>query len=1047
MASAGYEALATEIDRIVACPYPSQLRTLRDIAVSQCSDADISQWADAKPCLVEALASALIEGLQHWSYVLDLIAKFALNGACRDAFLGQEPTLLHSVVAQAVKAGDMRSNYAAASVSLLSRRLLQTVALPAEVQTLFMQLVDEAARRPSSATIEPVYRLLTGTGNLLLGILSPDVAAKFEEHLLDILKNGSGPNDQGLGLYCLSIMNVVCCSIDPEFRLTASSYHNSDFLASTPMSSRWKAEAMQQFFTGSKAHKSLQLLTLVTMWGISKSTTDFAGEKIRCLVLVNQVVTAIPADLRKNWCAANTVMVRKLQEKLCAENQDETVKTLALRFMGKLCDLDSLPHPVLESIEMTFLEPKSVQMAHTLCPHVNDCELFVNVLARAPISLLLQNAVDYAIRADSIDLASGLAAVTRMLKDALTIIEEQRITGHEIRAALNEPAFAQALQRLKDLVEQSFDQHTTTQAPGWCKKALHRMRSNLAHQMSELLLRVCHSSSMSPSSMSLLLNLHASSARGNLQCSHERPLWREHFDVAGSVDEEIPDEMDWREALHTHFKARAQVEQDAVSRLFAKACASLEARCENVEEPLRKEKEKRMATERHNEELTQALTKIEAQNMDFVIRTRDLEEERDVNLQNLEDSRDEVEGLLERIAMLEEKLKETQAQGEKQLAEFRTAKQISELDTASTIAKKEEELDDLQKDFDQAIREAQTKQQENEGLQRELAGARSECERLDEELAASNGRVGELQESLRELEYRNTGLETTNSRLQEQLNSANNNLAHGSQEVSELTRQLQETQAERDDLNHALTRETEQLQALRDEHVQVEQLAKEQEETIKSLEEQNATHQEEIQSYRTDLATRDAKVHEQKDKIDRLKRRCEQKDQQIAQAEAMRTNLMAAMGLSNNQSRPLAHRSRDSLALTQEDDPTPPAPTSGDGVEMDVQTQADQSFSSQESNHRAGPTPNRPRSRRSIVAPGTAVKSRASTGATLGKGSQWPEKRRQTMGVLSGNRGGETPVKESKKVQLDVENEDAETTFDGSELFAGTQGARMFGEV
>lgn len=223
------------------------------------------------------------------------------------------------------------------------------------------------------------------------------------------------------------------------------------------------------------------------------------------------------------------------------------------------------------------------------------------------------------------------------------------------------------------------------------------------------------------------------------------------------------------------------------------------------------------------------------------------------------------------------------------------------------------------------------------------------------------------------------------------------------------------------------------------------------------MEDQAEAYQEEIKwdrnQYSTDLATRDTKIKEQRDKIDRLKRRCEQKDHQIAEAEAMRTNLMAAMGLSNHQSRVLAHRSRDSIPQTQQDDPTPPTPTSGDGMDMATQPEeANQSFisnaSSQES--RSGPTPKRPRPRKSFAAPSTAVKTRASTGAALGgKGSQWNAARRQTLGVVSGNRATtmKTPVRE-KKVVLEVENEEVgdETTFDGSELFAGTQGVKMMGE-
>lgn len=387
-----YEALAAEVDRITSSPYPSQLRTLHSIA-EKCTHGDIAQWAAAKPCLIETLASCLLEGLQQWSYVLDILAKFSFNASCRDAFLSQQPTLLHSAVAHAIKPGNERLKYVRASVALLSLPLPDTVALPAEAQTLFVQLVEDAARRPSPGTIQPVYLVLSGTGGLLLGVLSSEAISRFEDHLLEILKNSGSTLDGCLSLYCLANMNLVCKATDPDFRLTASSYNTQDFLASTPASTKWKSEAMQQFFTGSKAQKSIQLVVLSAYLASKSTAADCTSEKIKSLALANEIIAAIPADIRKIWSTANPGMIRKLQERLCAEDVEDKIRTLALRFIGKLCELDTLPHPVLESLEMTFLEAKQVQTVHSLCSLVDDSDLFRGVLSRAPIRILLESAV------------------------------------------------------------------------------------------------------------------------------------------------------------------------------------------------------------------------------------------------------------------------------------------------------------------------------------------------------------------------------------------------------------------------------------------------------------------------------------------------------------------------------------------------------------------------------------------------------------------------------------------------------------------------------
>ncbi|CAK3775200.1 Hypothetical predicted protein [Lecanosticta acicola] len=1050
-----YEALSAEIDRITSSPYPSQLRTLHSI-ILQSSDADVSQWASSKPCLIEPLVGCLLETLQQWSYVLDVIARFAVVGSVRDVILRGEASLLHTCVVKSIGDNEKEGGrYRRASIALLSTPLPDTVALPAEAQQLFVQLVEEAAKRPCAGTIEPVYMLLSGTGSLLLGVLSSEILIKFEEHMLSILKSGAGAPDRCLSLYCLSIMNVVCSSLDPEFRLTASSYTSQEFLTSTPTSSRWKAEAMQQFFTGSKAQRSMQLIVLTALWAAGKSCTETSSEKTKALVLANEVILAIPMDLRKNWCSANTITVRKLQEKLCAEGQDETVKTLALRFLGKLCELDSMPHPVLESLEMTFLEPKNVQIAHMLCPRVDDSELFSSVLARAPISLLLQNAVDYAIRAESTELASGLAAVTRGIRDSLAIIEEQKITGHEIRATLNEAVFVQSLQKLRDMVQEPQSRHGNNQLSGWCMKALHHMRSNLAHQISDLLLRACHSSSMSSSSMSLLLSLHASSARGDLDCTHDRPVGRDHLDIEDQ-DESMTDVGDWREALHMHFKARAQVEQDAVTRLFAKACASLESRCENVEKPLREEQEKRQAVEEHNADLTRAFAEMEARNVDMTIQIRDLEEQKDQHVQDAQERRNENDELVERVSRLEQKLREAHVEGERQLSELNRAKQMTELDTVSAIAKKQEEIDDLQDQLGKSNREAAVQGQEMSALKSDLHNAQSQCERLEESLKTAKTRITELNSTINSLENHNRELRSTTSNLRSELDTVNSNLAAKSEEAFGLHRQLQSAQSEHEGNRLACDRETIEIRHSFEERIEeANELARRLQSSKASLESQIETliqeHHETCTRLNNDISSRGNKISDLRKRTERLQLKCKEKDQQIAEAEVMRSNLMAAMGLPK--SHKLPHRSS---AQTQ-DDPTPPTPTSRDEncetqeydaslISNIAEDQTQEEDEGQEG--RDGPTPKRPRSRCSIV-PAVTRNARASTGRNLGTASTHATQasRRQTLGVVSGNRGVskpaafKTPMR--KKEEIPAEGDGDESTFEGSELFTGTQGARM----
>lgn len=1062
-----YKALAAEVDRITTSPYPSQLRTLRDIA-EKCTDADISQWAAAKPCLIETLATCLLEGLQQWSYVLDIITKFAFTAPCRDAFLRQEPTLLHSAVAHAIKSGNHhheRSKYTRASVALLSLPLPDTVALPAEAQTLFIQLVEDAARRPSPMTIQPVYIMLSGTGGLLLGVLSSETMTRFEDHLLEILKNSGSTPDGCLSLYCLAIMNLVCKSTtETALRLTASSYDTQDFLASTPASSKWKSEAMQQFFTGSKAQKSIQLVVLSAYLASKATSTDCSFERVKSLALANEIIAAIPADIRKIWATANPGMIRKLQERLCAEDVEDKTKTLALRFIGKLCDLDTLPHPVLESLELTFLEAKQLQTVHTLCSHVDDSDLFCGVLSRAPISIMLENAVDYAIRTDSAELAAGADAVTRMISDAQVIVGSQKIAGHQIREMLVDESFTCKLQQLQALLEEQKALNPGPASSGWCYKALQRTRSRLAHQISNLLLRASQGSSLGSYAMTVLLDLHALSARGDLECDHGRQDWREVVAIADSDPTDTANEhIDWREALHTHFKARAHVEQDAVTRLFAKACADLEARCETVEKPLRDEQERCRALEEQNSALSRAFDEIESKYVEATLRIRSLEENESRQADDLEHVEDQNARLLKRVTELEETLRQSQSEAQKQLADIKSANQIAGLDAAARIAQKQEALEDAEDETAQWKAKYKDQATKLSSYEHRLEEAEVEREQLHERLSIHDARAKDLEREIGRSEMENNRLKTANATLEEDLHTASSGDAEKLRQLKEVKDELQTCRAERDEVKSELARETEHLRAaIERQQQEYAELTDQYKEDHAHLQQKLADAQQDlreiIHSKTAHIESQDEKIADLRKKVERYQRKCHEKDQQIAEAESMRANLMAAMGINKSQAHAsLPHRSRDSFASqthTQAED-SPPSPLAS-VEDMDISaSNLEQSFisngRSQEDKNGRTPKRQKPRKSLSFAAPATTTAkarasgvgngrlSRASTGIRQSTG-------RQPLSSTSGNRASLKPFKTpTKEAELEPIVGEDESTFDDndSELFAGTQGGQM----
>lgn len=69
------DTLLAEIDRITSSPYPTQLKALRDIACTKCTESDVSKWALSRPCQIPILVECLLVGLRQWPYVLELVTR------------------------------------------------------------------------------------------------------------------------------------------------------------------------------------------------------------------------------------------------------------------------------------------------------------------------------------------------------------------------------------------------------------------------------------------------------------------------------------------------------------------------------------------------------------------------------------------------------------------------------------------------------------------------------------------------------------------------------------------------------------------------------------------------------------------------------------------------------------------------------------------------------------------------------------------------------------------------------------------------------------
>lgn len=350
-----------------------------------------------------------------------------------------------------------------------------------------------------------------------------------------------------------------------------------------------------------------------------------------------------------------------------------------------------------------------------------------------------------------------------------------------------------------------------------------------------------------------LVGKHKESSHARNQCTHSvsRP---ELIPVSLFQQKSTPYTgqhlYDWRDRLKSDLDSQGSFQRDSVVRAVAQVVQDLETRCNTVEEPLRREKEKVYDLEQHVAKLNERIASLEVQAADERFHSEGLEdeklaisEERDglvVKLRDLEAEADEA------IRKAEEVLMQVREDYNAKEVELRSTRLTSE-ETIRALEKGSEDqhtmLVQLRHDFTQAEHERTTLEEQLEALQHHLDDVGTNLREKIELVHSQSEEIVQLNEQKTELELQLQGteadLDTVTTRLND-LQVSHQELVQSSEEAyrdlehkytgdleaavaraqldrKELNAKLQEAidQAQRDETSHGATRrEVQQLQAL-----------------------------------------------------------------------------------------------------------------------------------------------------------------------------------------------------------------------------------------
>jgi hypothetical protein len=541
--------------------------------------------------------------------VLEIITKLCISVSVRDALLRHDPTLLSQTVSQAVSGNWQHS---AASIVMLSHPLPQNITLPAASQNLFLGIVDHATQQPSTASIKPIYLLLKGGLAPLLGLLSHDTLTQLERHLLAVLRNTIGQEDQCLSLYCLAIMKAIVTAADedPSFAMAAASYETQELLASTPNSPKWKPKSMKQYFTGDKASKTLHLIVLRVLWASRATAEDTVEQTVECLGLANELIMFLPEATRETWCDENPLVVRKLKEKAVQSELETRVQLPAFAFICSLCRARNIPEVMVDRLAV-ILSTTTNLTARLTTGSEPSMSWFASVLNGAQLAEIMISITSFAVRGSATEIIKFASAVLAVVECLSQISRTHESVVDGARGALGSAAVGQDLTKLRQI----FSTETAADSPkeGVCGAAVLSGRKAIGHIVSGFYLSAALSADHSQTNVDLelyplLVGTHALSVQTSPSCTHivaQQPAQR-RASIESSAEVFKPGTT-WQTALGDHLQTKTRHEQTALSAFFSNACADLERRCSEVEVPLREEQEKRAGLQNQYDNLCNSI--------------------------------------------------------------------------------------------------------------------------------------------------------------------------------------------------------------------------------------------------------------------------------------------------------------------------------------------------------------------------------------------------------------------------------------------------------
>ncbi|KAF1834190.1 hypothetical protein BDW02DRAFT_550995 [Decorospora gaudefroyi] len=979
-------ALSSELTRIIECPYPASLSNLAGLLTRADTHAVRACIQDRPRCAVSKLATIVYSALPLGAYTLRVLHRLCHAPEFRDELLLLEPQLLNHLLSKANSSQQDFEQYGQLCVLLLSRALPDAIPLPATAHTFFLNVFANATHNPKADTLKPVYCMLNGACRRLHSLLPSDMQRRFDSELCTILKSITAGNSTMLLLW---ICGIVLFAEHPGHMKGTQILHAGPEppISTESLRQQWTTPSGQKLFGSLKdLYKTINLTCLNVIWILrGQVVEDDAIEGIR---IASRVLQFIDRDVKDNWPKSEDKadsLFRRIPAKILGSGATPPVVFETLSFYAVLAGSKSLPQEIVTQYESSISKAACTTDPDRVAEILSvSLPLFGPQIRDGAVENLLSDILE----------ACASKPVSHQLAYLISLVDElttATVTCGNLRTKILHALSSTSLQgKLSNFLAIMSENKIV----GYCTHAAslhqHFISATIASLLTIALAAHPGESQLPFTFTAALVNKQRSLqlSTGHCQCVHSsdssKPLSISFFQQA-STPYTGQHRQDWSKRLHSELESQNTYQTEAIMRSVAQICGDLEARCNTVEEPLQREKEKSTAFEAEVSQLTQQAEELQAKLVDDVYHLQGLEKE-------LEDANEEVRRLeRENLEIVEEKeskcarlqeievsLDESNRNAREELLAAQESFSGKDLAFQSKILRLEEEIrsrhvaaEELCSTISQ-LKESQLKQEQdyyslNKRYEHHQARLHETEEKLKCERTNSSCQVDEMARLEKQVSEYQVQLENRESELKDAIQQLRI-LQDSHQELERTSEQTMRSMAGKHahDMEAATARADEDRKAL---NIQLQNVLQD----CQREKDNHSKTQGDLQRSRALISLHESRIEElqgvckkENDELDKLKTMCRTV---LAQVGYPSQEPLAIRSASRSQQEipeprtmrePRSHRRRKSAITTQDGEPEAPRSTQGI-TNTAMENPANASFASSESysSQSGGPTPKR----------------------------------------------------------------------------------------